>query len=429
MPMTQSESTAQPALRREMGKWDLTAIGVNQVIGGAVFLVPATVAMHLGSWSWVAVGFVALLSMAIALNFAEAGSRFEGTGGPYLFTHAAFGGILSFEVGWMAWVTRVTSWASLLNGLADALGFYWPEIRGGLPKVMLMTFATLVIMGINLRGIKQSSAVVNLLTIAKLTPLAIFIILGLPHISIDRLTPVDSLSLAQISAAALVLIFAFGGYEVVPVPAGEAKDPKSAVPFAMIATIAIAGTVMLLAQVVAAGTLPGLATTKTPLADAALIFIGAWGALLMTAGGTISIAGNNMGAGISGSRSLFALAEQGDVPAVFGHINRKYRTPDVAIVFTCLVTLGVALSGSFATLVPVSAIARLLVYSGTCASVLALRRKGPAPFTIPGGATIPLVALVICVAILFGATFVQLRAGAIALLAGAVLYLIAKRGR
>ena len=102
-------SPARPALRRELGKWDLTALGVNQVIGGAIFLAPATIALYLGSWSWLAVAFIALLSMAIALNFAEAGSRFEGTGGPYLYTRAAFGGFLSFEVGWMAWITRVTT--------------------------------------------------------------------------------------------------------------------------------------------------------------------------------------------------------------------------------------------------------------------------------------------------------------------------------
>ena len=84
--------------------------------------------MHLGAWSWLAVWLVGLLAMAVALNFAEASSRFEGTGGPYLYTRAAFGRFFSFEVGWMAWFTRVASWASILNGLADALGYYWPGI-------------------------------------------------------------------------------------------------------------------------------------------------------------------------------------------------------------------------------------------------------------------------------------------------------------
>src|SRR6185436_15866099 len=114
-----------------------------------------------------------------------------------------------------------------------------------------------------------------------------------------NLQPTETLTWTQISTAALLLIFTYGGYEVVPVPAGEAKDPKRAVPFAMIMTIVISGTVMTLAQVVAIGTLPGLVASKTPLADASVLFIGMSGALLMTTGAAVSMAGNNMGQALS----------------------------------------------------------------------------------------------------------------------------------
>jgi len=425
-----SESTPPPVqLRRELGKWDLTALGVNQVIGGAVFAVPATLALALGSWSWLAVGAVGLLAMAVALNFAEAGSRFDGTGGPYLYTRAAFGRFVSFEVGWMVWVVRVTSWAAVVNVLVDAFGRYWPAVGVGFLRAALISFVVVSIMALNIRGIRQSSTTVNLLTIGKLTPLALFIAIGLPYVSFGALHLGAPPTWDQVSSTALILIFAFGGYEVIPVPAGEARDPKKAVPFAMITTILIVGTVMTLAQIVALGTLPGLATSKTPLADAAMLFIGASGALLMTIGATISVAGNNVGAALSGSRSLFALAEQGDVPRFLGHIHPRFRTPDVAIVVTCLLTLALALSGSFAKLAAVSAIARLLVYSGTCASVLALRRQSRAPFTIPLGPVVPVVALLVCVGILANATTAQLRAGGIALGVGAILYVIARSRR
>ena len=106
---------------------------------------------------------------------------------------------------------------------------------------------------------------------------------------------------------------------------------------------------------------------------------------MMTAGAAVSMTGNNVGQALSGSRNLFALAEQGDLPRWFGHIHPRYRTPDFAIVFTSFVALALALTGSFITLAATSAVARLLVYSGTCASVLALRRESRAPFTIPLG--------------------------------------------
>ena len=415
-------------LRRALGKWDLTALGVNQVIGGAVFALPAGLAFHLGAWSWVGIGLAGLLSMAVALNFAEAGSRFDGTGGPYLYTRTALGRFIGFEVGWMAWFVRVASWASVVNILVDALGRYWPVLLTPWPRAALISGVILTIMVLNLAGIRQSSTAVNLLTIGKLTPLAIFILIGLPHLDLAALQLGPLPAFDDITTAALLMIFAFGGYEVIPVPAGEARNPKRDVPFAMIMAIIIVAVVMTLAQIVTLGTLPDLATskTRTPLADAAMLFIGSWGAIMMTIGASISVAGNNVGAAISGSRHLFALAENDDVPRIFARVHPRFRTPDVAIVFTCLVTLVLAVSGSFVYLAVVSAIARLLVYSGTCAAVLALRRQSRAPFTIPFGAAIPVIALLVCLGLLTQATLEQLRGGGLALLAGAVLYLIAR---
>ena len=423
-------ASSTPALRRELGKWDLTGIGVNQVIGSGVFLLPAALAANLGGFSWIAVGLVGGLAMLIALNFAEAASRFDGTGGAYLYTRAAFGRFISFEVGWMLWATRTTSWASIANGLADALGFYWPELRLGVPRVGLITTLVVAIMALNIAGIRQSAIVVNVFTVAKLTPLALFIILGLPHVSAGPLHPDMAFTWTQISTAALLLIFAYGGYEVIPVPAGEARDPRRAVPFAMITVILVVAVVMTLVQVVALGTLPTLASSRTPLADAAMVFLGGWGGLLLTAGAAISMTGNNVGQALSGSRNLFALAEQGDLPRVFGHVHPRFHTPDVAIVATCAATLVLALSGSFAALALTSAITRLLVYAGTCASVLVLRRQlGPAPFTVPFGPVVPIVALVISIAILYGASRAQLVTGVYALLIGAGLYVIARMTR
>lgn len=423
------QSPTAPTLRRELGKWDLTAIGVNQVIGAAIFATPGTLAAIIGGWSWIAVALVGLLAMLIALNFAEAGSRFDATGGAYLYTRAAFGRFPSFEVGWMLWVTRATSWASVINALTDALGYYWPEVRAGIPRAAVITAVILAIMVINIRGIRQSAVAVNILTIGKLTPLVIFVLLGLPHVSVAALSPETSLTWAQASSVALLLIFAYGGYEVISVPAGEARDPKRAVPFAMVTTIAIVAAVMILVQIVALGTFPGLAASKTPLADASAIFLGAWGAFMMTTGAAISMTGNNIGQALSGSRNLFALAEQGDLPKIFGHVHPRFRTPDFAIVFTCLVALGLALGSDFRTLAASSAVARLVVYTGTCTSVLALRRTGRAPFTIPFGPVVPILALVLSIAIVYGATAVQLKVGGIALVAGAVLYLLAPKSK
>src|SRR5438874_4196526 len=172
-----------PTLRRALGRWDLTAIGVNQVIGGAIFLMPARVAAQIGAWAPIGVVLMGVASMSVALCFAEVGSRFEGTGGPYLYTRAAFGRFAAFEVGWMQWFTRASSQASIMAGIAVALGYYWPTVTGGWPRYLLLTAVTASLAWVNVRGIRQSAWLVNALTIGKLVPLAVFIVAGIAFIN------------------------------------------------------------------------------------------------------------------------------------------------------------------------------------------------------------------------------------------------------
>jgi len=421
---------AGPALVRALGRWDLTAIGVNQVIGGAIFLLPSQLAAQVGAWGVTAFVLVGVASLLVALCFAEVGSRFEGTGGPYLYTRAAFGRFAAFEVGWMQWFTRVASQASIANGIALALGFYWPAMTGGAGRALMLIGLVAALAVINVRGIRQSALVVNVLTIGKLVPLGIFILVGLFFVDTRLLSPLPPITWSQASAGALLLIFAYGGYDVVPVPAGEASDPRRHVPFALVTTIIAVTIIMALAQLVAAGILPGLASSTTPLADAALAMMGAGGALLIGVGSIVSMTGNNAGQVLTGSRMLFALAEHGELPAFFGRIHPTYRTPANAVLFTSAVALALVLSGSFAMLALVSAVARLVTYTGACASTLVLRGPRfeglvkPATFIVKGGPLVPVLAILVSLAILAGASTQQLVGGLAALVAGAVLYLV-----
>src|SRR6476620_7172413 len=416
-------SSEAPALRRALGKWDLTAIGVNQVIGSAIFLLPADVAARVGPWGPVAFIAVGLLSLSIALCFAETGSRFDATGGPYLPARAAFGRFVGFEVGWMMWFSRVTSHACVVNGLTLALA-------AGLPRATTITALTTLLTWINVRGIKQSSWVVNGLTIGKLLPLAVFIIGGIWFINPSHFSNMPAVSREQFSAAAILLIFAYGGYEVTGVLAGESANPTRDVPFAFVAVLIIVSIVMSLTSFVATGILPDVAATRTPLADAAAIFLGAAGAAMISIGSVVSMTGNNMGQILNGSRTIFELAENGDLPRWFGRVDERYRTPANAILFGAGVALVLALSGSFVALAAVSAIARLVMYLAVCIATLVLRKRdreiaaqvgahfsdpvqavAPPKFTVPFGPLIPVVASLVALGILAGATRAQLTSG------------------
>ena len=415
-------------LKRALGRWDLTALGVNQVIGGAIFLWPAQVAAQVGAWSPIGFVLIGFLSMSVALCFAELSSRFDSTGGPYLYTRAAFGDFVGFEIGWMQWFSRATSQASIMAATAVALGYYWPALTIGWPRAALLVALTIAFGWINVRGVRQSSWLVNALTIGKLVPLALFIVIGLASVEPARLTSLPPITLQQSLAAGLLLIFIFGGYEVVPVPAGESLDPRRDVPFAMVATIVSVMIVMTLTQVVAQGVLADVAGHVTPIADAAAVFMGAAGALLIGVGSVISMTGNNAGQVLSGSRMIFALAEQGQLPRFLARIHPVYRTPANAIVFTSSVALTLALSGSFAQIALVSALARLLMYGGSAAATLRLRSPRfadavkPAGFTAPLGPVTPIVAMAVCAGLAAGATRQQLLGGLAALAIGALFY-------
>jgi APA family basic amino acid/polyamine antiporter len=427
-----------PGLRRALGKWDLTAIGVNQVIGSAIFLLPAQVAAQIGPWGPLAFMAVGLLSLLIALCFAEAGSRFESTGGPYLPARAAFGRFVGFEVGWMMWFARVTSHASVVNGLTTlALAYYWPALKEGVPRAATIVAVTAVLTWINVRGIKQSSWVVNALTIGKLLPLAIFIVAGIWFVDPAHFTDMPPVTRQQVQAALILLIFAYGGYEVTGVLAGEAANPRRDVPFAFVAVLIIVSIVMSLTDVAAA---------EAPIAAGAAIFLGVWGAAMISLGSAVSMTGNNMGQLLNGSRTIYALAENDDLPRWFGRVHEAYRTPSNAILFGAVVAVALALSGSFAFLANVSAIARLVMYLAVCLSTLVLRRRdreiaaqvgahfsdplqavAPPKFTAPLGPVIPILASIVALGILAGAEQRHLLAGAAALAAGAVLFFLAPR--
>jgi amino acid transporter len=328
----------------------------------------------------------------------------------------------------MQWFTRAASQASVMAGIAVALGYYWPAMTGGWPRAALLLSITGVLAWVNVRGIRQSAWVVNALTLGKLLPLAIFIIAGLFFIEPARLTTLPPITGSQVSTAALLLIFIYGGFDVVATPAGEAIDPRRHVPFALVTTIIAVMSIMTLAQIVAQGVLPDLAPHSTPIADAAAVFLGSAGALLVGAGSVISMTGNNAGQILSGSRMLFALAEHGALPTFFARIHPRFRTPANAVLFTSVVAVLLALSGSWAKLAVVSAVARLVTYVGVSAATLRLRAPRfsqgvpAAAFVAPLGPVVPLVAMAMSLGVAAGATREQLLGGLAALVVGAVLY-------
>jgi len=418
-------------LLRAVSRWQIVALSVNDVIGSGVYLIlPVAAALLLGPasvWAILAAGFAVLL---LVLCFAEASSLFDRPGGAIVYTRAAFGDFVGFEVGWMTWIARISSIAGLSVFFARAVGYLWPAARSGVGQWATIVLPLLALTWINVRGVKSGARTAVVLAWGKVVPLVLFVAVGLFWVDWNRIFPVPMPERANFMKAALLVLFAYAGFENTPAPAGEFLDPKRDVPFALIMQIVIVTAIYTAVQLVAIGTVPNLGSSPTPLADAAAMMLGPVGGLILTLGAVLSVLGTNNNTVLAGPRYLYALAEMGKLPAVFAKIHPRYRTPYIAILTQTGVALLLMLTGTAEELAVLSAIARLATYIGTAAAVPVLRRKLPAtPRTIrlPGGPLIPIAALAICLLFLSAAERKNWIAGGVALAVGAVIYATARR--
>jgi amino acid transporter len=414
------------------------AISINDVVGSGVYLIlPVAAAQLLGSasvWAILGAGFAVLL---IVLCFAEAGSLFDRPGGAYVYTRAAFGDFVGFEVGWMTWIARIASVASLSVFFARAVGYLWDGANQGIGQAATIVLGLAFLTTINVRGVKSGARTAVVLAFGKLVPLALLVLVGFFAIDWSRVFPVPAPASGNFTKAALLVLFAYAGFENTSAAAGEYKNPQRDVPFALIVMITIVTLIYTLVQLTAIGTQPQLGASQTPLADAGRLLLGPAGGFLLTVGAALSVLGTNNNTILAGPRYLYALAESGRLPRVFAKIHPRWRTPHVAILTQAGIALGLIATdfalhsvrpsafGVAENLAVLSAIARLATYIGTCLAVPVLRRKMPAtPRTIrlPGGPVIPIAALIICLVFLSAAERQNFIAGAIALAVGALIY-------
>lgn len=428
-------SSGAPALRRAVSRWEIVGLSVNDVIGSGVYLLPAGAAAILGYASIGAVGLAGFAVFLLVLCFAEAGSYFDRPGGAYVYTREAFGELAGFEVGWMTWVARVSSIASLSAGFAQAVGYLWKGAADpGWRNWTAIAVPLLILTAINFVGVKSGVRAAVFLAISKTLPLLIFIGAGVFYATWAQASSVAAPPDRKWGEAALLLLFAYAGFENTAAPAGEFKNPRRDVPFALLTQIAIVTLIYTAVQWVALGTLPGVADSKTPLADAAHLFLGGWGGWLLTLGAVVSILGTNSNTVLSGPRYLYAIMRDrasrrglGRIAAAISWVHPRFRTPAVALVLQTAIALPLALTGTFTGLAKLSVVARLATYLGTALAVPVLRRKfagAPSAMRLPLGPAIPIAAALLCVVFASSAEKSNLIAGAVALGVGALLFFL-----
>jgi len=407
---------------RHLGRLALVTLGLNGVIGGGIFVLPAQVAALSGAASTIAYLLAGAVALGIGTSLAFLGARFETSGGPYAYAAAAFGPVAGFQVGWLFCLARLTAMANLLNGAALYLGALLPRLAEPGPRALLILAAAAIVLGVLVAGIRQTALAAEALAVAKVAPLLLLGVAGLWLVAPEHLRPA-AVEPGSLLRSVLLLIYAFTGFETLTVPAEEARAPRRDIPIALGATLGIVCALYLLVHVAALGGLENLAAETAPLATLADRLAGSSGRLAMTLVATVSMAGCALASLVGASRMLYAMAAAGQIPRRLGALDPRRRTPAVAAVLTATIAAALAIFGGYAFLAAVSSGSRLLIY--LACSLAALRGA-------PAGAVaraVPMVTAGAIVVLLFGLKPSEVLFGMIGVGVGLGLFFLARFGR
>jgi amino acid transporter len=415
--------TKEGGLRRDIGFSGSAFLAFNGIVGAGIFALPGTLYAQFGTFSpWLFPIFGALI-LLIALPFARLAALFPMSGGPVAYT-AVLGRTVSFEVGWLYYLARSGASAANANVFAAYAAALWPALASGFGRAATILTLVGLLTAINIIGVKRAIRALDALTIFKALPLIALAFWALAAAGVPTPGPVPQFS--AIEAAALVILYAFVGFENAVVPAGETADPQRTIPRALITTVLATVLIYFLIQLAYVAVMPPGPAPEAPLAAFAETLIGPAGTALLAAIALASVAGNISSSMTSTPRVTYALAGLGSLPRWFGAVSDRYATPANSILFMGLVVAVLAVSSSFVWLAVVSTVARLFVYSSSIASLPVARRRqglavGASTWLLVGGG------IAVCLwaaAQSTGRSWLMLGAAAAV---GLLLYLVARR--
>jgi basic amino acid/polyamine antiporter, APA family len=389
---------ASSPLVRAIGRWTLAALVINSIVGSGIFGLPDDIARLLGA----AAPFAYLVAAAgigvVMACFAEVGSQFSEAGGPYLYARRSFGRFAGVQMGWFAWLVRLTSAAANASLFVAYLGEFWRPATGPLPRAALLALVLGLLAAVNIRGVGAGARLSNAFTAAKLLALSAFVVAGLWFVGGRIAVGTTAAGPDNWLSAVLALVFAYGGFEAALMPTGEVKDPRRDTPFALFVALAVCAALYTSIQLVVMGALSDPGASERPLADAARVFLGDTGAGLVALGALVSTYGYLSGQFVSVPRLTYALAERRDFPSMFATVHRTFRTPYVSILAYAALVWSLAVYGSFIWNVILAAVARLITYGVVCAALIRLRTTQPGAdaFRLPFGRLLAAAGLAFC---------------------------------
>jgi len=430
-------------VKSKMGFWSMMLLGVNAIVGSGIFLLPNKAYAQVGVYSLYVIIFDAFLVLCMALCFAEASGMFKKNGAAYVYAKEAFGEFVGFEVGFMKWAIGIIAWAAMAAAFTQALSVVWEPAGHGATRTIIQVIMIGGLGIMNILGVRISALFNNIVTVAKLIPLILFVAVGIffldkanfattaSHV-VQTATSATShlstgLTTASFASAVLLMFYAFTGFEAIATASEDMENPQKNLPKVIVSVIIAVVIFYILILAVSIGTLgSSLAGSEAPIADAMKTFLGTWGRDLVLAGTIVSIGGITLASSFLTPRTGVALASNGILPKFIGK-NGRFGTPTWAIAITSVLAIFLSLSGTFYFLAAISVISRFVQYLPTCVAVVVLRKKRPdlkSSFRIPFGPVIPAVAVIISFWLLYNSSMYKILFGLGGLVVGAVLYFI-----
>ena len=386
-------------LVRAIGRWTLTALVLNGVIGSGIFGLPGAVAKLVGPTAPLAYVLAALAIGVLTVSFAEVGSQFRETGGQYLYARHAFGRFAGVQIGWFTLLVRLTSAGAVINLFVNYLAEFWPAATTPVARAAVMFAIVGGLAFVNCRGVRPGAGLSNFFIVTKLASLIGFVIAGM--ILMKHVAPLplaEPATAGDWTDALLILVFAFGGFETALIPAAETRNPQHDAPFALGVGLVTVAIVYLAIHFVTMWSVPDLANSTRPLADAARAFAGPTGAVVMALAALLSAFGWLSGAFVAVPRLIFAMAEQRDFPVWFAAIHKRFRSPHLAVLLWAVLVLALGIYGSFIWNAVLAAVARLATYASTCGALIQLRRREPdaIAWRAPAGNLLAVLGIAFC---------------------------------
>lgn len=415
--MAQSRSSTPPetevTFARDLGLFDATMIGVGAMIGAGIFVLTGIAAGEAGPAALLAFALNGLVTLLTALSYAELASVYPKSGGGYSFIVKAFPGPAGFAAGWMLWFCYIIACALYALGFGsyfwEFVQNYFPSIAGFVfnlaghkaPALLMTALVSIVFILVNMRGTAVTGNVENIVTMAKIIILGIFIGYGLKRIfqipdqAVESFRPFMPKGASGVIIAMGLTFIAFEGYDLIATVAEEIKAPEKTIPRATLISLGITVFIYLMILLVCIGAMqPDTGKSweflgqhqETAVARAARGFMPFFGVAMIIFGGLLSTISALNATILASSRVAFSMSRDKMLPISLSAIHHRRRTPHIAIAVTGVIVLFMALLFPIAIIGSAASVMFLLTFTLVNLSLIALRRKFP---ELKGGFRVP----------------------------------------